>query len=86
MLNEVVNLDEYVDIEEAISTFITEKSLNRAGFLSATHSVNRALEKMHSTKFKYLSWHTMDILNEACSSHITVNKKLVTCIDIIFKH
>lgn len=85
MPHETITLDEYIDIEEALSTFITENSLNRMGFLSATHSVNRALEKMCSTKFNYLSWQTLDILDEACSNHITVNKKLVTCTDIIFK-
>lgn len=85
MLDEIITLDEYIDIEEALSTFITENSLNRMGFLSATHSVNRALEKMASTKFKYLSWQTMDILDEACSSHIALNNNLFTCIDIIFK-
>lgn len=85
MIHENVILDEYIDIEEALSTFIAEKSLNPASFILDTHSVKRVLEKMHSTKFNYLSWQTLDILDEACSNYITVNKKLVNCIDTIFK-
>lgn len=85
MLNEIVALDEYVDIQETISTFMAEISLNHEGPITSIHSINRALEKLSPTKFNYLSWQTMDILEEACARHIMATNKLVTFIDIIFK-
>ena len=83
MLDEIITLDEYVNIEEALTSFMNEKSLKREDCLLTAHSIKLYLDKMPSTKFNYLSWQTMDTLEETCTSHIMVNSWLITCIGIV---
>lgn len=83
MIDEVITLDEYVDIEEALYSFINEKAVNNTSRMIAEHAVKHSLEQLHTTKFIYLSWQTMDILHGACTKYTTINNKLRTHIEII---
>lgn len=83
MIDEIVTLDEYIDIEEALTAYMNAKSLNRESSLSTAHSIKLHANKPSLTKFNYLSWQTMDALEEACTSHIMVETWLITCISIV---
>lgn len=85
MIDQIITLDEYVDLEESLKVFVSERTMNSTDLTLAEHSIKRSLGKLATTKFIDLSWQTMDILNSACSSYITVNGMLYTHIDIVFK-
>lgn len=85
MIDEVITLDEYVDLEESLKVFVYERTMNSKYLTLAEHSIKSSLGKLATSKFIDLSWQTMDILHAACSSYITVNGMLYTHIDIVFK-
>lgn len=85
MIDQIITLDEYVDLEESLKVFVSERTMNSTDLTLAEHSIKRSLEKLPTTKFIDLSWQTMDILHKACSSYITVSGMLYTHIDIVFK-
>lgn len=84
MIDEVITLNEYVDLEESLKVFISERAMNSTDLMIAEHGVKNSLEKLPTTKFKELSWQTIEILHKACYSYITVKGTLYTHIDIIF--
>ena len=83
MIDEIITLGEYIDIEEALTSYVNAKSLKREDCISTAHSIKLSTNKIPLTKFNYLSWQTMDTLEEACSSHILIDEWLITCIGIV---
>lgn len=81
--NHIEYLEEALDIEKVLNDYKSSISC-LTSLMVYEHSIKKFLNSANSTKFNYLSWQTIDVLDDAAYTCVRVApKKMKTILEVL---